>query len=83
MLHCPPAHALYSKDNQGPQEVQVEKVNLRECVLNSRQPDPRRVWKGGTDGVEGHDQLDPGNPGTPGMSSERLVFDGRHNYTHC
>ena len=56
------------------------KPNLREFVLNSRHPDPRRVWKGGPEGgfvtpdpldpVDRLDPLDPVDPLDPGMSSK-------------
>jgi hypothetical protein len=31
---------------------------FRRLVLNSRHPEPRRVWKGGPDRIEGHDPRD-------------------------
>ena len=47
---------------------------MREFVLNSRHPDPRRVWKGGPEGGFGTpdplDPLDPEDPEDPRMSSK-------------
>ena len=46
--------------------------NLREFVLNSRHPDPRRVSKGGPEG--GLRETIRGNPQDPGMNSKRLFL---------
>ena len=54
--------------------------SLREFVLNSRHPDPRRAWKGGAeprvvDQIIGipRDPGHPGDPGDPGRSSQPLI----------
>ena len=53
--------------------------NLREFVLNSRHPDPRRVWKVGS-GARllpplRRDPRDPRDQRDPGKSSETSIFD--------
>ena len=58
------------------QYVIPEQHNLREFVLNSRHPDPRRVWKVGP----GSHLLTPlpGDPREcrdPGESSQTLILD--------
>ena len=48
----------------------VRSGGLREFVLNSRHPDPRRVWKVGSGA-----RLLPPLQGNPGNNSEASIFD--------
>ena len=58
--------------------------HLREFVLNSRHPDPRRVWKVGSgahllpsllgDPRDPQDPQDPRDPRDPGENSEASIF---------
>ena len=59
-------------------------IYLRELLVNSRHPDPRRVWKGGAEprfvdhirGIRGigRDPGDPGDPRDPRMNSRPQIL---------
>ena len=68
------------------QVISNQTIHLREFVLNSRHPDPRRVWKGGPEGGWGTRSAGSGGSGVirgirgdPGMSSKKCFVDGRHS----
>ena len=56
-------------------EYNIKQYSLREFVFNSRHPDPRRVWKGGS---QPHFltplRADPADPADPRMNSKKLIF---------
>ena len=72
-----PNMTKYCKKRRNPQFLLISVfINLREFVLNSRHPDPRRVWKVGS-GARllpplRRDQLDSRDPGE---NSETSIFD--------
>ena len=54
---------------------QVAKISILMEFVNSRHPDPRRVWKGGPEPqLMTFDPLDPLDPRDPGMSAKKLIF---------
>ena len=64
--------------------VNTDTVNLREFVLNSRHPDPRRVWKGGSEPrLLTPDPEDPLDPADPLDRSGESIFVHIHRVLRC